>query len=234
MTDLIKRPPGDYPFDDDYALEDNYDDYLRGELAYANIDWDDVDPDLVSEHDALLEATPEELAAQDADALGDLARWAMVRAWRRHGNLRNALRLCEQILATPLDDRSEHLSYPDLRLETARLLAEEGRFDDAHSALEAYRDDEGSQSVEYARARGVTLILQGRDSDGLDVLMEATDTFAESDPELSLHFADDLQQAGLTEALTAFLDRAIARLAEGDADPSLLTELRLLRAGQPG
>ncbi|MEL6179989.1 MAG: hypothetical protein AAFS10_13605, partial [Myxococcota bacterium] len=130
MTELIKRPSNDYPFDDRETLEDNYDEYLRGELAYANLDWDDLDADQVSEHDALLEATPDVLSELDADAVDDdFLRWAMARAWRRHNNLHNALQLCAQILATPPDDRSALLSYPDLRLEYARLLAEAERYD---------------------------------------------------------------------------------------------------------
>lgn len=182
----------DYPYDEHYPLEDDYLAIGDDDLAYATFDWDDLPPERVASHDALLALTYPEAAARSLDDLDDLQRWAIARVLGRAADWDAYLHTCDRILASPYPDRDPCLAYPELRLERVRALNLLQRFDDALATLDAYDAEPDASPLEGDRARGITLILAQQREAGLELLKHAITAYAERDPELALYLGDDL------------------------------------------
>src|SRR5690554_1990939 len=74
------------------SLGDTYEEYLDDEWGYAYDAWDIVTQHDVRRHDVLLHADVALLEVQIDTDLDDLQRFAVARAWRRHGNSSEYLR----------------------------------------------------------------------------------------------------------------------------------------------
>ena len=143
---------------DQYPGQDDYTELHLDDATYGDFDWDDLDPEVVGRHDAILDMDPEALEALDPEALDDFQRWAAARAWLGHDNPTRFIELARRILDTPTARRSKLLSYPDIILALARALAAENQLPRAMALLEEYKGQAGADPIEHARHHGLLLI----------------------------------------------------------------------------
>ncbi len=214
----------DDQFDDQYDWEDDYTELHLEDATYADFDWDTLDPEITARHDAILDMSPEELDAIDPEVLDDFQRWAAARAWLGHDNPTHFIELTRRILDTPPADRSKLLSYPDLMLALARALAAEGQTPRAMVLLDEYGRQEGADPLELARHRGLLMLEDGRGDEGLKILLDAIKANAADEPEIGLHFAQDLLDLGHKPQARALLE-ATREIAAARADAELLREV---------
>jgi hypothetical protein len=203
-------------FDDDYDLEDDYEEIYLEDATYADTDWDALDPALVHLHDSILEMTQEQLLLLELPALpDDVHRWAAARAWLSHDALDTFLRITRQLLEAPNTARSALLSYPDLRLEYALRLAAQD-LTGALAALEPYAAEPNASPLELARHRALIHLDHGDPEAGLQLMLQAAREHSPKTPRAGLDLAEDLLQRQRLAMATRLLDATRARALELD------------------
>lgn len=210
-------------FDDDYALEDDYQEIYLEDATYTDTDWDELDPELVHLHDTILEMSPEQLLALNLKSLqDDVHRWAAARAWLGHDNLDQFLRLAAKLLEQPREKQSKLLSYPDIRLEYALRLASQDMIG-ALAALEDYAQHPQADALELARHRALIHIDHGDPEAGLQQMIQAVREHSAKTPRAGLDLAEDLLTRERLPHAIRLLEATIEH-ARAHKEPDLLAE----------
>ncbi len=221
---MIHSSQNPSPTQDTYLWEDEYPNIALEDFTYADMDWDEIDPALVNRHDAILEMSADELDQLDLEGAQDLFRWAAARARLSQGSLDSFFFLARKILSTPQEKQSEHLSYPDICLEVARLMGSED-LNQALLLLQDYQKRKGADPVEYARYKALLLVDHQDPALGQRLLIDTMQQNTTRAAQLGSEFAEALIDRGRYTEAIAILEEAIS-MAERMADLGLADELR--------
>ncbi len=214
-----------------YRWEDDYADLHVDDSTYADFDWDDVPAAIVNRHDTVMTLDTAALGAQSFEDDDPIQRWAAARRWLALGEKARFIATVKALLASESEKPSVYLSYNDIRLELARVVATL----DLHGAFalfDEYASIADHSPTEVARYRGVADVLYGDVSRGTKTLVDAVTAHAAAEPELASTIAETLFDEGHAEPAQKVLAAGIeAALAQDD--PGLARELRDLAALSP-
>jgi thioredoxin-like negative regulator of GroEL len=205
-------------------VEDNYESYLDDELGYAWGVWDRTTLAEIARHDAILEATGDELRSTDPAGLDDLQRLALARAARRSGDLEGELDALRLIATPPMEHPG--VDYIDVVDLLSSRLCDAQLFDEAEHFIDRLEAEEWCEVTrEYTRA---LVALASDRSLGRSAFEEILRN-SPDDPELRYDIAEDLARYGQLDTAHELLDEAELVATRTGID-AVLVDIELLRA----
>jgi len=202
---------------------DNYERYLEDAYGYAYAARDIVSVASLERHDALTEA-PEKTRREVDEELNDFEQLGLARGLYRNGDAVRFAEQLEQILAS--DDHHPAVTYVELPLLAARLLAGEGHYERAQGFLEDAIERWPDHAIPARREKAlVTLLDEGREA-AVTVYQRLADDNPD-DPELRFEFAEDLAEHDQPHMARTWLERA-REVAEEVDDRAILVDIELL------
>lgn len=202
---------------------DNYERYLEDAYGYAYAARDIVSVASLECHDALTES-PQKTRREVDGELNDFERLGLARGLYQNGDAAGFADQLETILES--DDHHPAVTYMELPLLAARLLAGEGDYERAQDFLEDAAERWPDHATAARREKAlVTLLDEGREA-AVTVYQQLADDNPD-DPELRFEFAEDLAEHDQPHMARVWLERA-REVAERVDDRAILVDIELL------
>lgn len=208
------------------TIGDGYPEYVDDELGYNYHAWEVISASESKAHQQIKRADYSELDAL-ADAfhpLSDLLRWAMARRHLRQGERPRYFEAVRHLIEG--DKEHPALHYPEIMVDMARRLAEDGNLDESRQWLTRLESTwpEFQDAIPLVGAQ--LLIFAGRFEQGHQAFENALEPHGD-DVDLRIETARDFQRMDAIDFARKWLRRARA-LAEELGDTASLVDIDLM------
>ncbi|MBN1947584.1 MAG: hypothetical protein JW797_18090 [Bradymonadales bacterium] len=203
------------------GLPDDYWSYIDEEMGYADINPDNLPKAEVDLQAQIRGLSPSELDDLDLDTLTDYCRWGAARTYLEHGDESSFEKIALTLVNST--DRSPALDYADITLALICRMASRSDFQAAFDLLTRLGEVAPESPELVERFRGVLTIQQGRITEGLELLNQLAERYAD-DACFLLALGEDLCGLGQWEEALEYLEMA-RDIARGSNDQELLSSI---------